>query len=109
MREKLLTITKRDLDIQSFRPGGAGGQHRDKTSNAVRVVHRESGAVGESSESRSWHENRRIAFGRMARSQKFMSWVNAKFPGHEVREQPTRRYTYRAPHIDMEHRTMQER
>lgn len=109
MREKILTITKSDLDIQSFRPGGNGGQHRDKTSNACRVVHRESEAVGQSSESRSWHENRKIAFRRMASSTKFNLWIKKMFPPADVIPQPDRRYTYKSPNISLETRKVQER
>lgn len=108
-REPILRVTRDDLDVQSFRPGGNGGQHRDKTSNAVRIVHRASGATGVASDSRSWSENRKTAFKRMANSVKFRRWLREQLPQDEVIQQPERRYTYKAPHIDMEHRTMQER
>ena len=63
-----------DCDMQNFRPSGAGGQHRDKTSNGVRIVHRESGAMGQCSENRSQAANKRVAFLRMAKSEKFETW-----------------------------------
>lgn len=109
MKTKIFSVTKKDLDIQSFRTGGAGGQHRDKTSNGVRVVHRESGAVGMSTESRSWNENRRVAFRRMAESNRFKMWLKKKFPPEGVKPQPNRRYTYKAPNITLEDRKLQER
>lgn len=62
--------------MQTFRVGGAGGQHRDKTSAGVRVVHRASGAVGRGTESRSQHKNKQAAFRRMAESETFGRWAN---------------------------------
>ncbi len=74
-RQHVLTVTKADLDIQTFRAGGPGGQHQNKTNSAVRIIHRESGAVGESRSDRSQHVNKRLAFRRMTESPKFRAWV----------------------------------
>lgn len=87
MREKLFTVTLDDCDVQTFRAGGNGGQKVDKTSSSVRIVHRASGARGESRESRSQHENKKIALRRMARDPKFIYWVNlqtGKFESDEA-------------------------
>lgn len=73
-RELLFRVTLTDCDVQAFRAGGNGGQHRDKTSNAIRIVHRASGATGQCSEDRSQHKNKRTAFRRMAESPKFEQW-----------------------------------
>ncbi len=48
MRELMFSITKDDLDVQTFRAGGKGGQNQNKRETGVRIVHRPSGAVGES-------------------------------------------------------------
>lgn len=64
--------------MQTFRVGGAGGQHRDKTSNGVRIVHRASGARGESREERSQAANKSKAFRRMAESPEFRAWVRVE-------------------------------
>jgi protein subunit release factor A len=69
------SVTKDDCVWEYFRVGGAGGQHRDKTSAGVRVRHRESGAVGEATDSRSQLQNRKTALSRMASSPIFKGWV----------------------------------
>lgn len=74
-------MTIKDCDVQAFRAGGAGGQHRDKTSNAIRVVHRASGGTGQSSEDRSQLVNKRTAFRRMAESAAFQTWAQARASG----------------------------
>ena len=74
-RERILHITIKDCDVQTFRVGGAGGQHKDKTSAGVRVVHRASGAMGQASDSRSQAKNKGTAFKRMAESDRFQGWL----------------------------------
>lgn len=73
-RQRVLRITIKDCDVQTFRVGGAGGQHKDKTSSGVRVVHRASKAMGQASSSRSQLTNKRSAFRRMAESPRFQVW-----------------------------------
>ena len=81
-KELLFSITKKDLEIQTFRCGGRGWQKVDKTSSGVRIIHKESGAVGESREERSQSINKKIAFRRLAESAKFKIWHTRKV--HEV-------------------------
>ncbi len=50
---------------EAFRGSGPGGQHRNKTSSAVRVTHVPTGISATASESRSQAENRRKALGRL--------------------------------------------
>lgn len=71
MREKLLSVTLKDCDVQTKRGTGKGGQNRNKRDTAVRIVHRASGAVGEAQDQRSQLQNKRLAFRRMAESEKF--------------------------------------
>lgn len=71
-----LTVDIHDCEVQTFRVGGNGGQHRDKTSAGVRVIHHPSGARGESREDRSQLQNKRKAFRRMAESNLFKIWIN---------------------------------
>jgi hypothetical protein len=52
--EKLLE----QCDIRFLRRSGPGGQHRNKVSTAVVLLHRPSGVVAEANESRSQAENR---------------------------------------------------
>lgn len=58
------TAGRHDLDdvrVDTFRASGAGGQHRNKTDSGVRMTHRATGIVVTATESRSQHENRRMA------------------------------------------------
>lgn len=64
--------------METFRVSGAGGQHRDKTSNGVRFRHPPSGAVGECREERSQAANKKKAFLRMAESPKMQSWLRVE-------------------------------
>jgi len=73
-KELLFTVTAADCDWQYLRGTGPGGQKRNKTESKVRCVHRASGAVGESDLTRSQHENKRIAFRKMAESKEFKLW-----------------------------------
>lgn len=52
-REKLLSVTLADCDVHTFSAGGPGGQHQNTSNTGVRIIHRESGARGESRETRS--------------------------------------------------------
>lgn len=70
----LFSITAKDCRWDYFRGTGAGGQKRNKTSSGVRCTHVASGAVGQSDDTRSQHQNKRIAFERMAKSEKFKAW-----------------------------------
>lgn len=74
-REPIVTVTANDCGWDYYRGSGAGGQHRNKTSSAVRCTHDQSGAVGQAEDTRSQHENRRLAFGRMVRTKLFQQWL----------------------------------
>ena len=74
MKQLLFSITKKDLDIQHFCSGGKGGQHQNKTETGTRIVHRASGAVGESRSERSQYTNTKLAFERLIASAKFKIW-----------------------------------
>jgi len=75
MRQKMMTITIKDCEVQTFRSGGKGGQNQNKRDTGVRVIHHPSNARGESREERSQLQNKRAAFVRMAESKEFNSWV----------------------------------
>lgn len=73
--EMIFSVTIKDCDIETFRSGGPGGQHQNKTESAVRVKHQPSGAIGESREMKSQYANKQRAFKRMAESEKFQRWA----------------------------------
>ena len=75
-RELLFSVTTRDLQVDTFRSGGPGGQHQNKTSSGVRIRHAASGAVGESREQRSQLQNKRTALQRLSQHPKFTYWVH---------------------------------
>ncbi|MDP7162616.1 MAG: peptide chain release factor-like protein [Phycisphaerae bacterium] len=54
-----------ECNVYFYKSSGPGGQHRNKTSSAVRLHHRPSGVSAHGDESRSQHENKRLAVKRL--------------------------------------------
>ena len=59
--EKLL----KESDVSFYRASGPGGQHRNKTETAVRIVHRPTGVTAVAADERSQSRNRALALERL--------------------------------------------
>ena len=56
-----IEVKPEDIEVETKRASGAGGQHINKTDSAVRIVHKPTGIVATCQNGRSQHENREEA------------------------------------------------
>jgi len=57
-----IDIRPEDVVRQTFRSGGPGGQHQNKTESGVRLIHKPTGIVAECRSERSQHRNEEMAW-----------------------------------------------
>jgi protein subunit release factor B len=82
MKEKLFSVTKDDFIMQTYRGSGAGGQHRNKTSSCVRLIHKETGIRAECCEERDQFKNKKKAFLKLYNSPEFQLYLKKR--GYET-------------------------
>ena len=82
MKKLLFSIKKKDFNIQIFQSSGKSGQHQNRTDSGIRIIHKISGAIGESRLDRSQYRNKKIALKRLIETNKFKLWIQIKT--HEI-------------------------
>lgn len=83
-RERTRIASREDFDVSYFCGSGHGGQAKNKVASGVQIIHRESGAIGRASDSRSQADNRKAAFRRLLATPKMKFWLSKRVI--EIRE-----------------------
>lgn len=63
--QKNISVSENDIQYQAMRSSGAGGQHVNKVSSAIRATHMPTGIAVVSMDSRSQHQNKKLATERL--------------------------------------------
>ena len=79
-------VLEREIEVDTYRASGPGGQHVNKTNSAIRYTHLPSGIVVIAQDSPSQFRNREIAFERLVKRLKKINHV----PKARLATRPTR-------------------
>ena len=63
--QKKVSVSENDIQYQAMRSSGAGGQHVNKVSSAIRAIHIPTGIAVVAMDSRSQHQNKKLATERL--------------------------------------------
>ena len=74
----VFSVTKKDFDITYFSGSGAGGQHRNRHMNYVRMYHKESGVRSTGQIHKERKSNIKEAFKNITNNPTFKAWLNLK-------------------------------
>jgi len=105
-----------DLKIDAFRAGGAGGQHVNKTSSAIRITHLPTKTVVQCQNERSQHQNKAQAM-KMLRSRLYQFYMEQKKAEQAAKESQKkdiswgnqiRSYVFQPYQLVKDHRTGHE-
>lgn len=86
-RQRVTLFTAKDFEVSHFCGSGAGGQARNKVASGVQITHRESGAIGRASDSRSEADNKSNAFIRLLKTPKMKFEIERKL--YELKQHET--------------------
>jgi peptide chain release factor 2 len=109
-------IKPEDLRVDTYRAGGAGGQHVNKTDSAVRLTHLPTGIVVQCQNERSQYKNKAFAM-KVLRSRLYEYYKNERDKDREKLEQEKkdiswgnqiRSYTFQPYTLVKDHRTKHE-
>ena len=77
-KQVLFSVTKKDLEVTWYCSPGPGGQKKNKTMNACRIKHPDSGAMVTAQERKERSQNQAAALHRLVEHPKFKLWMNKR-------------------------------